>query len=432
MHPLKAWRVLPPAGAPLSLAGLVRALGARPEGGALGALKQTLGRMFAMPHVFLCGSGREALANLFMVLRGLHPERDQVLLPAFGSYSLPSAVVKAGCRVGLYDLEPDTLLPRLDSLDRALNDRCLAVVACHQFGFAFDLAPMERLCRAAGVALIDDAAQALGASANGRPAGTMGDAGIFSLSRGKNITAVSGGICITRNEELARGMTALAAQNSAASPSARHLSSLSILFAKALALWALRHPALYRVPASLPWLQLGASLFDPHFSQAAFTPFQAGLALHSLARLEALTAARAANAAAYQELLQDSAVARPVQPQRGTVPAYLRFPLLPGEEAPEGWARRAANRSLGVSRGFPLALHYLEELIPHLDTGGAIYPGASFLARHLVTLPTHDHVRPQDRRAIAHHILIRASRAEAPAAPAASRWKAKTKEGARP
>ncbi len=432
MHPLKSWRVLPPAGAPLSLAGMIRALGARPEGDALGELKRTLGRMFAMPHVFLCGSGREALANLFTVLRGLHPERDRVLLPAFGSYSLPSAVVKAGCRVGLYDLEPDTLLPRMDSLDRALDDRCLAVVACHQFGFTFDLAPMERLCRTVGVALIDDAAQALGASANGRPAGTMGDAGIFSLSRGKNITAVSGGVCITRNEELAEGMAALAARNSVAPPSARRLSALSILFAKALALWALRRPALYRVPASLPWLQLGASLFDPHFSQAAFTPFQAGLTLHSLARLEALTSARAANAAAYQELLRDSTVARPIPPQRDTIPAYLRFPLLPGEGAPEGWARRAANRSLGVSRGFPLALHYLEELIPHLDTGGATYPGASFLTRHLITLPTHDHVRPEDRRAIARHILTRTDRAEAPAAPASSRWNAKTKEGARP
>ena len=432
MHPLKAWRILPPAGAPLSLIGMVRALGARPKGGSLGELKRTLSRTFAMPHVFLCGSGREALANLFTVLRGLHPERDRVLLPAFGSYSLPSAVVRAGCRVGLYDLEPDTLLPRLDSLHRALDDRCLAVVACHQFGFAFDLAPMERMCRAAGVALIDDAAQALGASANGRPAGTMGDAGIFSLSRGKNITAVSGGICITRNEDLARGMAALAAQNSENASPTRRPQSLFGLFAKALALWALRHPILYRVPASLPWLQLGASIFDPHFTRAPFTPFQAGLTLHSLARLEALTAARAANAAAYQELLRNSAVARPILPRQNTVPAYLRFPLLPGEGAPEGWARRAANRSLGVSRGFPLALHYLEELIPHLDTDGAIYPGASFLARHLITLPTHDHVRPKDRRAIARHILTRTDQTEAPPASSSPRWSAKTKEGARP
>ena len=430
MHPLKAWRMLPPAGAPLPLTGMVRALCARPKDDAPEELKRTLSRMFAVPHVFLCGSGREALANLFTVLHRLHPERDRVLLPAFGSYSLPSAVVKAGCRVGLYDLEPDTLLPRMDSLSRALDDRCLAVVACHQFGFAFDLAPMERLCRAAGVALVDDAAQALGASANGRPAGTMGDAGVFSLSRGKNITAVSGGVCITRNEELADGMAALAANSATAS--ARRPPPLSMLFAKALALWALRHPALYRLPSSLPWLRLGASLFDPHFSPAVFAPFQAGLALHSLARLETLTSARAANAAAYQELLQDSAIVRPILPRHNTVSAYLRFPLLPGKGAPEDWARRAANRSLGVSRGFPLALHYLEELTPHLDTGGAIYPGASFLARHLVTLPTHDHVRPEDRRAITRHILVRASRAEAPAVLSSPQWDAKTKEGARP
>ena len=437
MHPISVWRALPPAGAPLSLAGISRALAAQRDGEtALEALKQSVRRMFAIPHVFLHASGREALVALFRALRALRPERDQVLLPAYCSFSLPSAVVKAGCRVGLYDLDPDTLLPRTDSLRAALGQRCLAVVACHQFGFAFDLAPLETLCREAGTILIDDAAQALGAVAGGRQAGTMGDAGIFSLSRGKNITAIAGGISVTRDTVLAKALAEAEAREPASGADSetflKRLRQLAPLLAKSLALCALRHPALYRIPASLPWLRLGASVYDPHFSEDRLTPFQAGLATFSLERLETLTSARAEKATLYQSLLREHCSARCVRPQDGSTPAWLRFPLLPDKDAPDGWAQRMASRSLGVSPGFPLALHEIPDLAPHLDSNGAACPGAVFLARNLVTLPTHDHVRPEDCRAIADHVRTQAARLESPFVSPAQANGAMPKENAQP
>lgn len=408
MYPLSAWRALPPAGAPLYPAGIFQAFAAQKTGEkALEELTQAVRRIFAVPHVFLHGSGREALATLFTALRTLGPERDLVLLPAYCSFSLPSAVVKAGCRVGLYDVNPDTLTPRLGSIRAALGPRTLAVVACHQFGFPFDLAPLEELCRAGGAALVDDAAQALGAEAGGRLAGAMGDAGIFSLSRGKNITAVAGGISLTRSPALAKAIAAATARGLPHNPEQHNPLTLIPLLVQTLALWALRHPALYRIPASMPWLQLGASVYDPHFPRARFSPFQAGLALFSLERLQAVTAARTQRAAFYQERLQGQSAVRPILPQAGAVPAYLRFPLLPGVGAPEGWARKAIRRSLGISAGFPLALHEIQALAPHLDTNGGPYPGALFLARNLITLPTHEHVRPEDCHAVLRHVQPR-------------------------
>ena len=409
MYSLNAWRALPPAGAPLSFTSILRAFAAWNKGErALEELTQAVARLFAVPHVFLHGSGREALTTIFTALRTLHPEHDLVLLPAYGSFSLPSAVVKAGCRVGLYDVNPDTLTPCIDSVQAALGPRTLAVVACHQFGFPFDLAPLEDMCRKRGTYLVDDAAQALGAQVAGKQAGTMGDVGIFSLSRGKNITSIAGGISLTRNPVLAKAM---AATRTPTSPhtSWGHRPLLPIsLVAKTLALWGLRHPALYRIPVSMPWLQIGASLYEPDYSRADFSAFQAGLALFSLEQLEAITAARTQRAVVYQQHLQGQSAMRPILAQAKAVPAYLRFPLVPGSDAPQRWLRKAEHRSLGISAGFPLALHEIQALAPHLDTSGGPYPGALFLARNLVTLPTHDHVRPEDIQAVVRHLQLRA------------------------
>jgi perosamine synthetase len=77
-----------------------------------------------------------------------------VLLPAFTSFSVPSAVVNAGLKVSLYDLHPRTLAPDPVSLEKAMNHKTLCVVACHLFGYPLDLGPLRELCRAHGAALL--------------------------------------------------------------------------------------------------------------------------------------------------------------------------------------------------------------------------------------------------------------------------------------
>ena len=451
MHTLteqkRVWRMLPPAGAPLGLAALGAALRAflGQKGGVevpsslaetgetdapprkrkenpLPAARRSFARYFAVPHVFFAGSGREALCLLLTALRPGAEHRDEVLLPAYASYTLPAAVVRAGLRVALYDVEPASLTPRLESLRAALSRRTLAVVACHLFGFPFDLAPLAGLCREAGAVLVDDAAQAMGATVNGVPAGRMGDVGLFSLGRGKCITAVRGGVLITRDNglaELLRPM--LAAAGGPKRPGKESAHNAAILL-NACGFALLRRPALYRLPASLPWLRLGESIFDPGFRQSPFGSAQAALALHALAGLAEANRQRKTKAARYTESLGMNSGFRLIAPAPGAEPVYTRFPLLPrcdGEAdgrtrsvppVPGGNngrerlspARRFAPAfaDLGVSPGFPLPLQAIPELRPFLAHPDGDYPGAAFLARRLFTLPTHDHVRPEDLSAI--------------------------------
>ncbi len=411
MHPLNLWRMLPPAGAPItlgSIAASLRACAGRPGRSASSAhsaklarleeLKNALRAFTGLPHIFLYGSGREALARLFGVLRQESPDRDEILLPAYASFTLPASAARAGCRVRLYDLDPADLTPRLDSLAVALSPRTLAVVACHQYGFAFDLQPLKALCREAGAFLVDDAAQAMGARADaaqavlGPLAGSMGDVGLFSLGRGKNITAVAGGVLILRNDALAACLEAdsvTAQQDGSAIPAG-----------KALALWALSHPALYRLPASLPMLRLGASVYEPAFAFKSFGPFQAGLALDGLRRLEALTAARRKLAEFYVNCLAGRSDLRPVEARPGALPVFPRFPVICDTENQAGLLKSRAARALGVSPGFPCTLDKIPGLAPHPAEPEQIYPGAALLAERLFTLPTHERVARRDLAAL--------------------------------
>src|SRR5262249_57497216 len=81
------------------------------------------------------------------------------------------------------------------------------------YGLPADLVAMESIARTAGAFLIDDAAQCLGATRDGKAGGTFGDAGFYSLGRGKGITTMGGGILVTRRQDgadrNARGARAL-------------------------------------------------------------------------------------------------------------------------------------------------------------------------------------------------------------------------------
>lgn len=400
MHSLSSWRMVPPGGAPLPVASILR--GMLPDGWAVSDLRTAFRQRFGRRFAFLAGSGRSALAMALAAIRRENPGRDQVLLPAYVSYSVPSAVAAAGCRITLYDVDPGSLAPDFRSMEKAVTARTLAVLACPLFGYPFDTAPAKAICRDNGIPLVDDAAQVMGGTVNGRDAGCLGDVGIFSLSRGKPITAVDGGILLTDDERIARAVEIAVPRCGAASG--------AILPAKAMALAMLRRPVFYRLPASLPWLMLGESVFDPSFPDRPFSAFQAKLAAQALSSLDATNAARARVASFYADILSGTRVAGTVSQEPGAQPIYLRFPVLPGPGASHwqdmltGKQGKAAKR-LGISRGFPLSVDRIPEARPFLDAPVREYPGARYLAGHLVTLPTHDQTTERDCRAALDFIL---------------------------
>ncbi len=412
-------RTLPPAGAPLPLKSLVKAVNATRNPALVQKhLGWKLEEFFHAKHAVLTHSGRSGLA---LALRALHkslPEtqqnsRKEVLIPAFVSYSVPSAVVHAGFTPRLYDIDPTTLGPNLDSMRAGATEKTLAIVLCHQFGLSFDASPAMDVAQSVGAFLVDDAAQSMGGAVGTSPTGSMGHMGLFSLSRGKPLTAVEGGIVLTHDDALAEALQQCQEELYPAAHNQPKVGKDDILMGiKALALFMLRRPHMYTLPASLPWLNIGASIFEPDFPDGSMCPYAQGLTLASLPLLEQANAARRQWAERYARLLHSHEELRPILPEANTKPVYLRYPVMVEDTSRkciqkilQHNAGRTA-RKLGISRAFPLPLHAVpnlkNHLAPHEGQVENDFSGARHAAEHLITLPTHDQVQGRDLDAMAH------------------------------
>ncbi|MCU1657218.1 MAG: DegT/DnrJ/EryC1/StrS family aminotransferase [Pseudonocardiales bacterium] len=114
---------------------------------------------------------------------------DEVVLPANTFVATAEAVVLAGATPRFADVDPDTLLLCADTLRPALTSRTKAVIVVHLYGQMADMDALADVTGHHGVALIEDAAQAQGATWAGRRAGSAGHAGCFSFYPGKNLGA---------------------------------------------------------------------------------------------------------------------------------------------------------------------------------------------------------------------------------------------------
>ena len=153
-------------------------------------------------HAVGVGNGTDALT---LVLLGLGIGRgDEVIVPANTFIATAEAVVAAGATPVFVDVDPDTLLITSQTIEIGLSAKTAAVIVVHLFGQPANVREISELADRAGIAVIEDAAQAHGASWEGRPAGSLGVAGTFSFYPSKNLGALGdGGAVVTNDSELA-------------------------------------------------------------------------------------------------------------------------------------------------------------------------------------------------------------------------------------
>lgn len=156
-----------------------------------------------VPHCVSVGNGTDALELALRAL-GIGPGGRVATVANAGAYST-LAIRASGAQVVFADIDRDTLLMDLSSLrGRMSSERVDAVVATHLFGRMLDMAEVAALCRASGVALIEDCAQAHGATQQGARAGSFGDVGCFSFYPTKNLGALGdGGAVVARDMAVA-------------------------------------------------------------------------------------------------------------------------------------------------------------------------------------------------------------------------------------
>ena len=165
------------------------------------ALEEEFAALVGANHCLLTHCGTSAL-HLALAVSGVRAG-DHVLVPAYSFVATAFAVVHAGAIPIFVDVDPLTGNLDVAAAAAAVTRRTRAVMPVHVHGCPADLEPLLALGRRLGIAVVEDAAQAHGATYGGQPVGALGRAGGFSLQSSKNLSAGEGGLFVTNDRDLA-------------------------------------------------------------------------------------------------------------------------------------------------------------------------------------------------------------------------------------
>ena len=154
-----------------------------------------------VPYAVAVSSGTGALHTALSAL-GVGPGQE-IIVPAYMWVAVASAVVNLGAIPILADIN-NTFGMDPDDLPRRMTSRTRGIIAVHMSGAPIDVLPIAKIARDLGLFLLEDCAQASGASIAGKKVGTFGDMAIFSFQMNKNMTAGEGGCVVTRDLRLYR------------------------------------------------------------------------------------------------------------------------------------------------------------------------------------------------------------------------------------
>ena len=161
-----------------------------------------------VPYVIPCGNGTDALQIALMALE-LQPG-DEVILPAFTYIAAAEVIALLGLTPVLVDVDAHTFNIDVRKIEAAISAKTKAIIVVHLFGQSCDMEPIMSIAKKYGLRVIEDCAQAHGATYKGKKIGTFGDAAGFSFYPGKNLGALGdAGAVVTNNEELAKKIRAL-------------------------------------------------------------------------------------------------------------------------------------------------------------------------------------------------------------------------------
>ena len=161
--------------------------------------ERELGRRLGVEHCLLCSSGTAALGTA-LAAAGIGVG-DEVVVPPFTFIATIEAVILAGA-VPLFADVDETLGLDPAAVSRAIGPRTRAVLVVHMCGSMARVDRLAEVCRERDVLLIEDTAQAVGATLHGRPLGTFGQIGCFSFDAVKTITCGEGGAVVTPDRSL--------------------------------------------------------------------------------------------------------------------------------------------------------------------------------------------------------------------------------------
>ena len=317
------------------------------------AFEKELAEYIGVRHAIGVGSGTEAI-HIALLALGIGAG-DEVITVPNTAVATVAAIELAGARAVLCDVRADAMTLDTDKLARAITPRTRAIIPVHLFGQSCDLDPILQIARAKKISVLEDCAQAHGATYRGKRVGAWGDIAAFSFYPTKNLGAYGdGGAILTNDAQLAE------------------------------------HVKLLR---QYGWRERYAS--DIKGMNSRLDEMQAAILRVKLRHLDAWNAARRERAALYTELL------RTVTPPREMAYGQHVYHLyVIQSHNRQSLVSHLKARDIGTAIQYPLAIHQ-QAAYANLGYRDDDLPVASKLAREILSLPLYPELPLDDVRAVA-------------------------------
>jgi len=322
-------------------------------GAEVAAFEKEFAEYIGVKHALGVGSGTEAL---HLALRALGVGAgDEVVTVPNTAVATVAAIELTGARAVLCDVRADSMLLEVAQLERALTPRTRAIIPVHLFGQSADLDPILQIARARNIFVLEDCAQAHGATYRGKRVGAYGDIAAFSFYPTKNLGAYGdGGAIVTNDAQLAERVNLL---------------------------------------RQYGWRERYAS--DIKGTNSRLDEMQAAILRVKLRHLDAWNAARRERAAIYAELL------RAVTPPREMAYGQAVYHLYVIQSARrDELAAQLRARGIGTAIQYPHTIH-LQPAYANLGYPAGSFPVAERLAREILSLPLYPELSLDDVRAVA-------------------------------
>jgi perosamine synthetase len=173
----------------------------------LEAFEAALADYHSVPHAVAVSSGSAAL-HLALLTLGIG-EGDEVILPSFAFVAIANAVLQVSATPVFAEIDAETLNLDPARVERAITPRTRAILAVHTFGVPADMDALQAIASRHGLALIEDACEAIGAEFQGRRAGSFGHIAVLGFYPNKQLTTGEGGAVLASNADHAARLRSL-------------------------------------------------------------------------------------------------------------------------------------------------------------------------------------------------------------------------------
>lgn len=356
-------------------------------------LEQRIAESLGVPHAVAMPMAR---TGIYCLIKAIVGKKRKVILSPYTISDVVNMVICAGGIPVFADVERSTCNIDPTQVEGLIDDQTAAVMVTHFYGLTCRMSELRSLCDRSGVPLIEDAAQAFGAVVDGRPAGTIGDAAVYSFGLYKNVTSFLGGMVVTRSsliaERVRAGMRdwpltpAWRLFRKAVAAAITDFATNPVVF-RALTYWIFRHAHLHHVESLNNKLKIDV---DPRLKERVpdsyltrMTPFQARLAYRQLDAVDELSRHRIGIARIYHEGLLDidDLILPPFRDDFSHIYAYY----------PVQYADRDAlvDFALRHYRDIALSHHRNCASMPCFEEYARLCPEAQAAADSLIYLPTY-------------------------------------------